>query len=607
MKYYLYIFLFSLIILSSCSSNKEISKETFSNGKRDVSNSISNEEKKERALNHFIDGMNLESKSNFADAVIEFQKALSFDSSSGIFYELSKNYLFLNRIPLALNNAKKAIELEPNNIEYNFLLQEIYVSANNYDSASVILEKIIQIDSTNIDAYYRLARLYEKERPLKAIEVYNKLSRLIGDDWNVLSRKAELYERLGYFDESINSTEKLITLDPSNIPLKNLLIELYEKNKQYDKALEIVNDIIRSYPDNLEARERKAQLYINQDDWYNASKEYNYILEQPNVPLDIKIRIAASFFSASFNDSTLLPLTKSLFTTIDKDTIDWQVKLYLGAIASLERNDSLAEKNFNLVTELAPWNSEGWVRLGGLYFDNHRYDDAIKILSKAIEKFPEDFMINLLLGISYSQKDDYQTAEKYLQKAVQLNPNDINALSSYGYTLNRLGNKEDAILYLKKALAIDSTNVNLLGTLGLIYDDTEQWEQCDSIYSLALKIDSLNPTINNNYAYALSKRKIRLDEALKMAEIAIKAEPNNSSFLDTIGWIYFMLSDYEKAKNYIEESLQIGGERAEVLEHLGDVIFMLGKKDEALSIWKKAFELDQSNSTLKSKIERGTI
>lgn len=607
MKYYLYIFLFSLITLTSCSSNKEISKETFSKGEKDLSNSISYEEKKERALNHFLDGMNLETKGNFADAVIEFQKALSFDSSSGIFYELSKNYLYLNRIPLALNNVKKAVDLEPNNIEYNFLLQEIYVAANNYDSATVILEKIIQIDSTNIDAYYRLARLYENEKPLKAIDVYNKLSRLIGDDWNVLSRKAELYERLGYFDDAINATEKLITLDPSNVPLQNLLIELYEKNKQYDKALEIINDIIRSYPDNLEARERKAQIYINQDDWYNASKEYNYILEQPDVPLDIKIRIGSSFFSASFNDSTLLPLAKSLFNTIDKDTIDWQVKLYLGAIASLEKNDSLAERNFNLVTELAPWNSEGWVRLGGLYFDNHRYDDAIKILSRAIEKFPEDFMVNLLLGISYSQKDDYQKAEKYLQKAVQLNPNDINALSSYGYTLNRLGNKEDAIFYLKKALAIDSTNVNLLGTLGLIYDDTEQWELCDSIYSLALKVDSLNPTINNNYAYALSKRKIRLDDALKMAETAIKAEPHNSSFLDTIGWVYFMLGDYEKAKKYIEEALQIGGERAEVLEHLGDVIFMLGKKDEALSIWKKAFELDQNNPTLKLKIERGTI
>ncbi len=604
MKNYFYILLLSLsVIWISCSTTKEISKEKL----KDSSIPTTKEGKKQQALNHFIDGMNLESKGNFSDAVVEFQKALSFDSSSGIYYELGKNYLYLNRIPLALSNANKAINLEPHNIEYYFLLQEIYVSANNYDSAATTLEKIVSLDSTNIDAYYRLARLYEKEKPLQAIEVYNKLSRLIGDEWNVLSRKAELYERLGYFDEAINTTEKLITLDPSNIPLRNLLIDLYEKNKQYDKALEVVNDIIRSYPDNLEARERKARIYINQDDWENAAKEYNFILEQPNIPLEIKVRIGASFFSSSFNDSTILPLAKSLFTTIDKDTTDWQVKLYLGAIASFEKNDSLAEKNFNLVTELAPWNSEGWIRLGGLYFDNHKYDDAIKILSKAIEKFPEDFMINLLLGVSYVQKVDHQKAETYLQKAVQLNPNDVNALSSYGYTLNRLGKSEDAIFYLKKALSMDSTNVNLLGTLGLIYDDTEQWEQCDSIYSLALELDSLNPTINNNYAYALSKRKIRLEEALKMAETAINAEPHNSSFLDTIGWVYFMLGNYEKAKQYIEESLQIGGDRAEVLEHLGDVIFMMGQKDDALLIWKKALELDKNNSTLKLKVERGAI
>ena len=132
-------------------------------------------------------------------------------------------------------------------------------------------------------------------------------------------------------------------------------------------------------------------------------------------------------------------------------------------------------------------------------------------------------------------------------------------------------------------------------------------EESDSVYQKALEIDSTNATVNNNYAYSLSERGIKLDEALRMIKIAIAEDSANSSFLDTMGWVYFQLKNYELAKQYIEKAIRYGGESATMLEHLGDIEFKLGDKKQAKVLWQKALKLDATKTELKSKIEKGEI
>ncbi|HSP87357.1 MAG TPA: tetratricopeptide repeat protein, partial [Ignavibacteriaceae bacterium] len=256
---------------------------------------------------------------------------------------------------------------------------------------------------------------------------------------------------------------------------------------------------------------------------------------------------------------------------------------------------------------LERWNPQGWIGLGGLFFDTQHYTESATVMKEAIKLHPNDFVINLILGLSLSQLGNHTEAKDYLKTASEINPNDLTALSAYGYTLSQLKEPDEAIRYLKKALNINSNDVNILGTLGMIYDSVEKWDECDSTYEAALKIDSVNATVNNNYAYSLSERGIRLDEALEMAKIAIEKEPLNSSFLDTIGLVYFKLEDYENAKLYLEKAIEVAGERAVIMDHLGDVLFKMGNKNLAMEFWQKAYDLDTSNILIKNKIEKGEI
>jgi tetratricopeptide (TPR) repeat protein len=591
------------IIFFGCSSNKELVKEDSTS----TAKLINPAEKENYALNHFINGSVEEAKGNYTGAISEYLESLSQDTSAAIYYALAKNYFMIEKIPQALNYAKKSIDLNKSKIEYYELLADVFNSARQNDSAAEIYEKIINMDSSNYSAYYKLARIYEITKPLKAIELYNKLTVYVGPDWSILMRVGELYEKLGDNESAANSVVKLLTIDPSNTTLQKLLVEIYERGKKYDKALEIINDILETSPEDLDAHERKAQIYLVQNKWEEASSEYDLLLKQPEIPFEGKLRIGASYFAKSLSDSSLYPVVKKFFTKLDQDTTAIQVKIYLGALNFLVRDDNGAEKVLIAALELKSSNSQNWLQVGGLLFENKKYRETAKLMKFVVSTFPEDFAVNLIVGLSFAQTENHVEAKPYLQKAIELSPNDINALSAYGYTLNQLKDYDNAVKYLDKALTLKPGDVNLLGTLGLIFNSQEKWSECDSVYEKALKLDSTNVLINNNFAYALSERGLQLERAMKMVDIALKADSNNSSYLDTKGWIYFKLKQYDQAKDFIQKAISAGGESATTLEHLGDAIFMTGGKKSAVELWQKAFNLDTTNNNLKNKIEKGEI
>lgn len=564
-------------------------------------------ELKKKAQEHFIRGSIADVNEQYAAAILEYQDALNYDPQAGIYYALAKDYLILNKLSLALKNSQKAIEIEPKNIDYLHLLGKIYLTSKLSDSAIKTYQKIVEIDTANLEALFTLGYLYEQDNPLQALETYKRIMNIAGPEWSALVRIADLYNRIGNIDEAVKTIEDLAELDPSNINLQKLLLETYIKGEKSEKALKFADELLATYPEDPGIKELQAQTYIMKGDWNSAAAVYNDLFKNPDLPYASKYRVALAYYTQSFKDSTMLRVSETLFETLDKDTTDWQIKFYLGDIAMRRNNDSLAADYYEDVIDLAGWNPEPWMRLGGLYFDKREYRKAIETLERGIEHFPDDFTINLILGISHSQVEQFKESEPYLKKSVSLNPNDVIALSSYAFTLNQLDSTELAIEYISKSLKIDSSNAELWGMLGMIYNAQKKFEECDKAYTKAYSLDPTSPLINNNYAYSLAERRTQLDKALEMASFAVEKEPENSSYLDTKGWVHFQLGEYTKAKELIEKSYKMDKENAEVVEHLADVLFKIGDKEKAMELWRKAMELGSDNEHLKSKIEKGEL
>ena len=156
--------------------------------------------------------------------------------------------------------------------------------------------------------------------------------------------------------------------------------------------------------------------------------------------------------------------------------------------------------------------------------------------------------------------------------------------------------------YYEKALKINDQSTTAMHGLAMAYDKNEKWDKSDQLYIDLIAGNTNDAQAYNNYAYSLVERNQDIDYALTLAEKAIELSPNTSAYLDTVGWIYFKLGNFDKAKEFIAKSIVYDDSSAVVLEHYGDVLIALNNKDEALVFYKKAFELDQNNNSLSEKI-----
>lgn len=595
----IFLSILTLIFVISCSANVQKTTKSLTEEEKAKIN-----KQKEFAQQLFIDASLLDLEGKYAEAILDYQEALKLDPSAGIYYALGKDYFKLNKLLPALENTQKAVELEGKNTEYLTLLGTIYSVSRNLDSAEVVFNKIISIDSSNINAQYNLAQLYEANQPIKALKSYNKILDITGQQWNVLLKVAELNERLGKVDETIKTVEDLLQLNPSNLQLQKLLIESYIKNEKFTDAMIMVNDALEIFPDDVDLIELKGNAFIKMEKWKEGAEQYKKIISNDKISFPTKMRIGTAFYGEALRDSAIIPYAEDVLIKIDSDSSDWQINAFLGELANKRNDDSLTLNYFKKSIELAKLNSDLRIRLGQILFEKADYLNAAIEMEKAVKKFPKNAVINLILGLSLAQSSDHNGALTYLRKSVELNPNDLNATLAYSFSLNQTKNVDEALTYLERALRIDPNNTQALGMMGMIYDGKNMFNKSDSIYSKAVSLDSNDIVILNNFAYSLAERGVELERALKMVQKAVDKEPENSSYLDTIGWVYLQMGNYELAKDYIHKAIEQDENNATLLDHLGDVYYKLNKHEKAVELWKNALELDLTNTKIKSKIEK---
>jgi tetratricopeptide (TPR) repeat protein len=525
------------------------------------------------ALQHFIDGSVYELKGDFAQAVLEYQDALRDEPDHAIYQGLARCYSALGKHTLAIEAGREAVRLNPDNLEYRSTLAQVYVAAFEIDSAAAEYEEMVRRDPGSLDSRYNLARLYQGRKPLKALEVYTGIIERFGPEWDVLLQIAEIQSSIGEHEKSARALMGMLELDPANQQLKQSIAQAFIRAGKLDTALAVFRDLQEVDPANLGYRSEIAGIYLRQKEYEKASREFGPVLSVDSVSVETKLKIGELYFQQLEQDSTLAPAAIEVLGRIrDAHPDDWRPYWFLGGIGALTGNDSLAETNFRKVTELAGWNADAWVYLSSVFLEKNDYAEVAKVLESAVRVAPDDFRVNFFLGVAYT----------------------------------RLARTADAIRVLERARSISPEDVNAIIQLALVYDGLKDYEETDRLYQEALRLDPGNHLAQNNYSYSLAERSMKLDEAFEMATSAVEAQPDNQSYLDTLGWVCFRLGKFEQAERFIRMAIEKGEATSVLHEHLGDVYFGMQDRERALEQWNIALRLDGTNAALREKIERGT-
>jgi tetratricopeptide (TPR) repeat protein len=524
-----------------------------------------------KALELFIEGKTLELQDNYLLAIEKYKQALKIEKAPGIYYTLSKLYYNVSQYNKSLETGLEALKLDPENVTYKENVSDIYIILNDYKSALKYLQEVAQKKPDDISILYNVGRLYEAEKqPSEALKYYNRITDDYQYDETVLLRMIEIYNGYKDYANAAATMEKLLTLNPTDINIKYSIAASYLKIPDYDNALRIYDDILEQNPKNREVQTEVIKIYFRQNRTDAAFQKFGQLLDKDTVDFETKLGIALAFFDASQQDSSALPVAKSILETLKQSYPEqWTPDYYLALLDIKDDNTLLAEQKMKDILAIADTSIEAHVSVGFFYYERNRLDEALTIFKNGVEKFPSDFRLNFLSGSTYY----------------------------------RLGKQKESLPFLQKALVLNPSDINTISTLGIIYDNLFMDSECEKLYEEAFKYHPDNILLLNNYAYHLAERGKKLDKALELSKRAVEQEPENSSYLDTYGWVFYKMKDYKNAKIYIEKAVRIGA-NAVLYDHLGDIYHGMEEIPKALKYWNLALELDPENKDIKFKIEK---
>jgi len=555
-----------------------------------------------KARDHFTAGIFYQLDNQHERALIEFYEALLYDSSSYTIYNrIADNHMSLGRYESAMRYLQKSLTIQTEVAETYRLLADCYHRLQDDQNAIINLKKVLSLDPYDDNSRSLLMLLYRKTNDqLGLAGQYRDMVNLYGQTEEWIHTAGLIYLRSGNVEEAKNLFLAYLKSDSTSVLILTVLGTAYDMQDDTPNAIKTYQKVLQLSPGAEEIASRVYRLARNNNDWFVISDVfYPLVRQEPNVTFYRLALAEAYLYQDKMNEAEeiLIPL-------LSNDPIPWQAFEYLGRIEMDRQNFPLATTYFKRIVENEPDNRVGWIYLGFALTDSDSLEKAEETYRKALKYLPEDPFIWSFHGISLSRlgKDDKALAS--FEKAIEYDPQNMNALLSYGLTLNRLNQKQQAIGSFKRAMAIDSTDLTAITTLGLIYDELKMYPQLDSLYHQALLIHPENDLLLNNYAYSLAERDMMLEYALSLSKRAVDKQPDNGAYLDTKGWIYYKLGQYDQALIWIKKSLESREESAVVIEHLGDVYLKLGKIDEARIYWRRALMLDQENELLKQKIEQ---
>ena len=523
-----------------------------------------------QAVELFIEAKTLELKDNYLAAISKYNEALKLDKAAGIYFALAKLYSNVTQHQKSLEYGLEAIKINPDNLDYKEHVADTYIILGDYNNALKYLKEISVKRPDDISTLYNIGRMYEQlKMQSEAVKYYENITENYMYDETVLLRMADIYESFKDYANTAATVEKLLVLNPTDLNLKYSAAATYVKIPDYDNAIRIYEEILSSNPNNRDVQTEVIKLYFRQHRNNEAFEKYSKLINRDSVDFMTKMDVAIAFLQASAEDKEALGVSRNILQNLQTAYPgEWMPQYYL-IYMDAQDNPQDADTRFNDLLSKTDTSSELYVQVGFYFYEKNNFKRSADIFKSGAEKFPDDFRLQYLTGNSYYRLGDNRLALPYLEKAIELNPSDLNTLSN----------------------------------LGLVYDDLKMNAECSRLYEQAFKYFPDNILLLNNYAYHLSEIGEKLTEAKEMSKKTIEKEPENSSYLDTYGWILFKLKDYKNAVLYIDKAIKLGKSET-LLEHFGDIYEAMGEVVKALKAWNEALQMNPNNDVIKQKVNK---
>ncbi|MEM7103110.1 MAG: tetratricopeptide repeat protein [Bacteroidota bacterium] len=526
----------------------------------------------------FIEASKEKLLGNYEDAIFLFNEVLHKDKRNhAAMFELAQLYLLTDRDDKAFAKIEEALENDESNLWYNLFYTDLLEKKGDFAKGAEVFEKLVDLYPEKEEYLFDLAYFLAKSaRYQDAIDVFDKLEIRIGMSEELTMQKHSIYMAMNAAEKATAELEKLIARYPDDVRYLHVMASHLKGMGDHEGAEAIFEEIIKIDPNDPSAKMALAESYKANGDHVKYLSSITDVFGNPDVNIDAKVQ-------------EIIPYIDMVARGIDEELTE----------KALELARLIAEAH---PTEAKAYSLNGDMLYNAGYLEKSlvEYRKAIELEKNVFTLWQQIFLINSELGNFEDLVDDTETALDYF-------PNQPLAYFFSGVAHARVENHETAIEMLEEALMLSSKNQQLKAEiyvqLGSAYNETKEFEKSDNAFEEALSINANNALALNNYSYYLSVRNEMLDRAENMAWRANELVPNQPSYMDTLGWVFYKKKRFKEAKDWIKKAIENGGDTSpQILENYGDVLYQLKEVDEAVEYWMKAQENGSSSEVLEKKI-----
>jgi len=457
--------------------------------------------------------------------------------------------------------------------------------------------------------YARLGELLEDDgRPDEALQAYRKaLEHLPPEDvWRTRVQIANLHDRHGRTDEAFRELRLAIKQQPKIALLQARLSAVARQARRWDEAVAAARQAAKLAEPRVrpEYRSWLATTLAAIGRPVEAAEELARAVEERPEEARYRTALAKLLIQIGRPADAVTHLKRSVELTTSRAQA---LNRLLLAEAHVQLGQMIdAREEAEKAIQVDP--KEPRIRAEWAYAlaRAKHLKEGVAVMEQAAELASDEQQVlyQAALASLHLKARNLEKAEHILRKALRQSPDNLALHTQLAFVLQKAKRYTDAVSVLQQALQVKTEATELVLcrlALASVYSDMGRDDEAEQLLRATWRDHQGNPQVNNHLGYFYAQKARNLKEARRLVENALRVDPGNGAYLDSLGWVYYQQGQYEKASQYLKQAVQLTP-GAVIYDHLGDVLFALDRKKEARSMWRKALEFDPDMEPVRKKL-----
>jgi len=585
---------------------------------------------------------------NITFAIEEYKKALNADPGSPqLNNALAELYFRTGRAREAEATARALLKTSPDDVDAHKLLGRIYLrqlgeqensvsssspAGNVLDQAIAEYERIVALTPKSVEDRMVLGQLYTVKHDTKKAEdefktaqaiepdseeVVLNLARLYAESGNlaqavkaieavpVADRSAKMegalgatYDQLKRPKDAIAAYQRAADMEPGDLQTMNALAEALLTDNQLDEALKAYKRLAEADPEDIGALVHVSEIQRRQGKYEDALATIRKAVKKDPSSLEagynegLLLDVLGRFDEAVTVYEKMADLTShanGAYTTEEKNNRGIFLER-LGAVYNELNRTTEAIATYQKLIELGGESAlRGYQGQVDAYRDAKQYDKSVEVARKAVESDSKNRDLKLMLAgalMDQGKTEDGLTVARALLDNSDKDRTIWLAIGQMYVRVHQWKDAEDALNHAGALTQKKEDKIYLLFLKGELAERQKHFEPAEQFFRQVLELDANNAMTLNYLGYMLADKGTRLNEALQMIRKAVDQDPMNGAYLDSLGWAYFKLGEYELAEDNLRKAVDRDRTDPTVHDHLGDLYEKTGRIRLAAAQWE---------------------